>query len=244
MRRRPEQERHSVLQTKYPALKKYVFIVTYGRSGSTLLQNLLNALPGALVRGENEYLLGPLARAWSILRHSEQQAKMHRERKISSSKDPWFGFENVSSEALGASLSQSFLETVLRPEADTRITGFKEIRWHHDPLLFPEALDFLRTFFPRARIIINTRDHDQVIRSGWWKEHSPDHVRRQLEHAERLYDAYAQKHPSSCLRMHYNSYIQGPDAWHSLFRFLEEPFDAKLVTAALDNKLTHLKSWK
>jgi len=34
-------------------MPRYVFVVTYGRSGSTLMQGLLNALPGVLVRGES-----------------------------------------------------------------------------------------------------------------------------------------------------------------------------------------------
>ena len=32
----------------------YVFVMTYGRSGSTLLMGLLNTIPGYLVRGEND----------------------------------------------------------------------------------------------------------------------------------------------------------------------------------------------
>ena len=30
----------------------YLFVVTYGRSGSTLLMGLLNSIPGYLIRGE------------------------------------------------------------------------------------------------------------------------------------------------------------------------------------------------
>src|SRR5688572_1085508 len=32
----------------------HLFIVTYGRSGSTLLQGVLNSIPGYLIRGEND----------------------------------------------------------------------------------------------------------------------------------------------------------------------------------------------
>src|SRR6056297_391020 len=60
----------------FSAVEKSVFVVTYGRSGSTLVQNLLNGLPGACVRGENENLLAPLVRAWDIVRHSKQRAEM------------------------------------------------------------------------------------------------------------------------------------------------------------------------
>ena len=32
---------------------QHVLIITYGRSGSTLLQGLLNSIDGCIVRGEN-----------------------------------------------------------------------------------------------------------------------------------------------------------------------------------------------
>ena len=38
----------------------YVFVMTYGRSGSTLVQGLLNAIPGYLIRGENAAALNHL----------------------------------------------------------------------------------------------------------------------------------------------------------------------------------------
>src|SRR3954464_1127587 len=47
-------------------LPGFVFVVTYGRSGSTLVQGLLNALPGTLVRGENNFYILPLFQAWSL----------------------------------------------------------------------------------------------------------------------------------------------------------------------------------
>ena len=41
----------------------FVFVVTYGRSGSTLLQNVLNTIPGYCIRGENANTLAHLAKA-------------------------------------------------------------------------------------------------------------------------------------------------------------------------------------
>lgn len=226
----------------YPKLEKSVFIVTYGRSGSTLLQNLLNALPGTLIRGENENLIAPLARAWDVLHHSEQRQKMCAAEQVSTPQDPWYGYESVLPGAFGQTLAQGFIDTVLQPGPDTRIIGFKEIRWHNDPTLFPVVLDFLRLFFPRARILFNTRAHEEVQCSGWWKYMDPNNVRRQLAEAEALYAAYAARHPKVCLTMKYNGYITGPDAWRPLFDFIEEPFDGGLVSAVLSKKLVHLQS--
>ena len=81
------------MQGAFPQLRKTVFVVTYGRSGSTLVQNMLNALPSACVRGENENLLAPLARAWNVVLHSEQGAKMRQTGTLSVPSDPWYGYE-------------------------------------------------------------------------------------------------------------------------------------------------------
>jgi hypothetical protein len=43
-----------------PARFPNIFVVTYGRSGSTLLQGVLNGIPGFLIRGENKDIVGHL----------------------------------------------------------------------------------------------------------------------------------------------------------------------------------------
>lgn len=235
--------RFAMVIASFPQLQKSVFVVTYGRSGSTLLQNLLNSLPGYLIRGENENLLASFARAWDIVQRSTQASDMRAENRITTPQHPWFGYEDVNEHTLGAALARSFVETVLRPDDKTRVIGFKEIRWHADPALFPVMLNFLRRFFPDAQFIFNLRDHDEVVRSGWWKYMDENAVRRQLARAETLYTDFEATHPEQCITMCYNQYITGVEAWRPLFKFLGEPFDAAGVTAVLENKLQHLQTF-
>lgn len=232
-----------MLAQSFPNLEKTVFVITYGRSGSTLLQNFLNALPGHLVRGENANILAPLVRSWHELRISAQAEKMRANRRLSRPTQPWFGYESIDSDALGRDLADVFARNVLRPEETTRVAGFKEIRWHGEPELFAPMLEFLQRYMPAAHFIFNTRDHAEVVRSGWWKTMDPDVVRAELERAEALYSSWQTAHSECSLAMHYNSYIDGPEAWRPLFRFLDIPFDAGAVQDVLDVKLTHMK-WK
>ncbi|UCV16550.1 hypothetical protein [Quatrionicoccus australiensis] len=46
---------------------KSILVVTYGRSGSTLLQGVLNTLPNVLIRGENHDFCWGLYLAWKSL---------------------------------------------------------------------------------------------------------------------------------------------------------------------------------
>jgi hypothetical protein len=43
-------------------------------------------------------------------------------------------------------LRRAFVQTVLRPERDTRVLGMKEIRWWHDD--WQEYFDFLEQLLP------------------------------------------------------------------------------------------------
>lgn len=230
----------------FPQLEKSVFIVTYGRSGSTLLQNLINALPGYVLRGENDNLLAPLVLAWDGLRrhYPEQIARMRKAGPLPSEPhQPWFGYERIAADRFGQDLAATFLQDVLCPEPDTRAIGFKEIRWHQEPHLFEAMLEFLQRYMPRAQFIFNTRDHAEVCRSGWWKTMTGEAVLEQLELAETFYGAWQAAHPGKYVALHYNDYASDPEAWRPLFEFLEEPFDPGLVQSVLDRKLMHLK-WR
>jgi hypothetical protein len=55
----------------------YVFVVTYGRSGSTLTQGLLNTLPRTLVRGENNLYLLFMFRAERLAKTFKKQHSRH-----------------------------------------------------------------------------------------------------------------------------------------------------------------------
>jgi len=228
-------------QSQHMQIQKTVFIITYGRSGSTLLQNMLNALPGYVLRGENANLLAPLVRSWQGLRRSEQAATMRARGTPSGPHQPWFGYEAIDADQLGQDLADVFLRQVLRPEADTRAVGFKEIRWHETPALFAPMLEFLQRYMPEAHFIFNTRAHEEVCRSGWWKTMDRRVVLDQLESAEQLYQSWQAAHPQRCLALHYNDYAQSPEAWQPLFEFLGEPYDAELVEAVLGRKLMHMK---
>jgi Sulfotransferase family len=232
-----------MMMDPFERIDSTLFVVTYGRSGSTLLQNLLNALPGYVLRGENANLLRGLVQSWQGLRQSEQGANMRLVGQPSGPYQPWYGYEAIEADRLGRDLAQVFVRNVLRPAEDTRVVGFKEIRWHEDPALFEPMLEFLQRYMPRARFIFNTRDHAEVSRSGWWKTMEPAVVCQELEQAEALYAKWQAAHPESCLALHYNDYIRGPEAWRGLFDFLGEPFDPDLVQATLDRKLMHMK-WK
>ena len=223
-------------------LEGFVVIVTYGRSGSTLLQNMLNSIPGYQIRGENNDALSHLAQSWWAIESAQQLRGL---RKIGAETDqthPWYGGEKIDPRQVGYRLASGFVDTILKPDAGVRVAGFKEIRFHWHPQFFPQYMNFIHTFFPRARFIINTRDHDAVAKSGWWSSQDPKAVKVILEKAETLFDSYSSRFPNRFYNVSYDTYVGNPQAFAGLFDFLGEEFDIEVARDVLNNKLGHARS--
>ncbi|AXI45959.1 hypothetical protein C1J03_07940 [Sulfitobacter sp. SK012] len=229
------------MNSSYASPESFVFIVTYGRSGSTLLQNLLNSLPDYEIRGENQNTCLQLAQAWGAIRNSEQITNRRQSGIVSAPTSPWYGAENIDAVAYGAALAEAFVKTVLCPSPGVRVSGFKEIRYHNHPKLFSLHLNFLKVCFPNAKFIFNTRNHKDVARSGWWRNLESEKVEETLQKAERLFAGFIKANPRQCHAVHYDKYIADPSMLKGLFRFLREPYDPALVTRILAQRLDHLK---
>ena len=222
-------------------IEGHVFVVTYGRSGSTLVQNLLNSIPGYCIRGENNNALGMLARSWHEVQGNTILRNLASNGVETTAEHPWFGGENIDAARLGRSLARVFSREILSPPPGTRVSGFKEIRWTNEGTSLPVALNFLVSFLKNSRFIFNTRDHDEVVRSGWWASMDPDKVKAKLVKAEAAYDHYMTRHPERCLHIHYNDYVADHGKLRAMFDFLGEAFDPDRVAAVMGQELTHLK---
>lgn len=220
----------------------YTFIVTYGRSGSTLIQNLLNTFSGYQIRGENNNALLHLARSYMAVNSNEQLRNMRVTGEPSTPLHPWYGAELIFPEGYGRELTDVFIRHILRPDPGVRVSGFKEIRFHAEPGSFWPLMNFMRTHFPNARFVFNTRDHDAVARSGWWKDHDRAQVENILCHAEALFEEFIKYNGAISHHLHYNDYVADPGCLKSLFTFLDEEWDPKMVDWVMQQRLTHLRA--
>ena len=138
----------------------YLFVVTYGRSGSTLLMGLLNSIPGYLIRGENWDALHHLYRFHRTLADGSRKWDPARLRRRT---HPFFGAADFPEQVSLARTRDLVVQTVLRPEPGTRVTGFKEIRWYREDV--EDYVAWLREVFPGARFTPLHR-----ARAMWWRE--------------------------------------------------------------------------
>lgn len=205
----------------------YLFVVTYGRSGSTLLQGILSATPGVMIRGENGGVLQQLFHFHDTVRH-------HRERLARTDplppSHPWWGIDGYPDATALRDMRILMLDTVLRPAPDTRVVGFKEITWLPERL--PEFLEFVAAVFPGARFVLNTRDHASVAESKWWARH-PDAL-TEIQAMEKQYVAALDALGDRAYRVHYDDYVADPAVLRGLFEWLGEDFDEGRVRAVMD----------
>ena len=224
----------------------FVFVVTYGRSGSTVLQNLLNSIPGYCIRGENGNAAYHLCRVIDELQRQDN-IWMRREQAMGKDSfvgdlgkptDPWYGAENINVDRFAKSLFNGFCKEILTIPPQIRVAGFKEILYIHDLTFLPTQLEIMQTYVPRAKIIFLTRDHAKVASSSWWQNEDRATLLDQLNWADQVFKDYAESH-ADCFRLDYSSYANGPGALVPLFEFLEETMDWQVVADILANKLTH-----
>ncbi|MEM0934923.1 MAG: sulfotransferase [Pseudomonadota bacterium] len=223
----------------------YVFVVTYGRSGSTLLQHLLNRIPGYCIRGENGDALRPLFMSWKRLRKSpgpRPRAAPAGKGATAVPTHPFYGMEHIDPYRYRLDLADTFVRQVLRLPAGTRVGGFKEIRYMAEPRSLASYLDFIATTFPQTRFVFNTRDHEAVCQSGWWKSQPRDEVLKMLARGEAEFDRYIASKPDRCLKLHYDTYVADHAEFARLFEFLGETTDLDLVADVMGRQLTHLKT--
>lgn len=204
----------------------HAFIVTYGHAGGTLVQEILNSVDGVCIRGENGGILTQLSQVASGLENARQLT--------ASATGPgahWFGASGIQAPDYIGQLYAGFRDHVLHPPKGTRILGFAET--HH---LMPDAqfvayCDNLRERFPRALLIFNTRDNQDVVAAN--RAAAPIADEGDFARADRQFAAYAAAHSESCIAIRYDDYIASDDALRPLFDRLGLPFDGAEISRIL-----------
>ena len=133
-----------------------------------------------------------------------------------------------------AAIRALVLQTVLRPKADTRVVGFKEIRWYHDDL--EEYVAWLREVFPGARFVVNTRDHADVLKSSGGARATSRRTPRTWPAIEQRILALAEQLGDAAYRIHYDDYVADPAVLRGLYEWLGEPWDEDAVREVLPGR--------
>lgn len=203
---------------------KTVLIVTYGRTGSTLLQGMLNTIDGMNMLGENE---GAFFELFEYVR------KFNR---ITTRKDHVMpGSPFFSSGQLDPSSTKHAVKGVLdayfapaRMARGVVCVGFKDVRYADHPDQLDAYLRFLEDMLDDPAFIFLWRDHDEVLRSGWWKETDRIQGAAALDIVERQASLFAQDR-QNCFSLDYSDLADVSDRLAQLFSFLGATMDVDKI---------------
>jgi hypothetical protein len=226
---------HEHLSKPQRARFPFLFVVSYGRSGSTLLCGLLNSLPGYCIRGENG---GALLHIFRSARQVRTARSMH-DAPPSQPDNPWFGAEQIVPDLFIRRAGDAFFEAVLRPPAEARCVGFKEIRYTRGVVgdkEFAPFLDFVAELFPGCVFVFNSRDIEAASRSGFWGDQPQDAVKRKLENAEERFSAYRERSPDRTFGFNYDRLLEDIGEFRRLCDFLGEPFDEEKTLGVMSRR--------
>lgn len=204
-----------------------MLVVTYGRSGSTLLQGILNGIPGVCVLGENGNVYFDYFMIWKKL--SELRRK-HKGALLP--KNPWYRIDAVEDDQY-FDYFKEFLTLFIPKAPGVRCIGFKEVRYINTGEYLEEYLDFLQKVFPDVALIINTRKLENVTKSGWWKEKDAAESTLALREFEsRLLQYAASK--ANCFHIQYEEVVENGQKLRGLFDFLGADYCAEDVALILN----------
>lgn len=220
-----------------------VLIVTYGRSGSTLLQGILNSIDGYLIRGENYNMCYSLFRAYESLMKTKQT--FGKGDKTLYPNSAWFGAAKLNKSKFLQNARQLVINQILPEETkkdNIKCIGFKEIRYLPQNLCFPNEdykerlhsyLDFLNKLFHNPIFVCLTRNHEEVKDSGWWREGDPKEIFRQLTLFEQVIQEYGHNNKRFYF-INYYDLVNNSSNLKGLFNFLNAPYNKTKIEEVLN----------
>ena len=211
-----------------------VLIITYGRSGSTLLQGILNSIEGCLIRGENDNFCFALYQAYQSIKKSKKF------KKAIEVTNPWYGAPFISEEAFLKQASTMTKDLILSDKQDDptiKCYGFKEIRYAELEVQknFEDYLEFLEKIFPNPCFIFNTRNLDNVLNSGWWSRTNQAKSRKYLVNLENKFAEFCSNH-NNTFQITYENIISRSQTLETMFDFLGVEYAAEKIDRVMSVK--------
>jgi hypothetical protein len=212
---------------------EFLILLGVGRSGTTIIQTLLNSIPGYRINGENGGVL------WPLLRSTERLKKTLGENSgwpSYSPSDPWYGLHQVGLQEYRREVGRVFIQQILRPGEGDRVVGFKDIRFPGRDLT--ETLEELIEVFPSARVIANFRKSRDIATSGWWVSvaDAEEQINRLQSELARAADAIGER----CHQIYYEEFHASREPQARLFQWLGEKYSPAAASGLLSKRLLHM----
>ena len=214
---------------------KSILIITYGRSGSTLLQGILNTIPSCIIRGENYNFVFDLYNAYKKIKKAKNM-ELPSADNFNRPSHSWYGANNLNEEVY-LSAQKSLLKNMLIAETDNIFYGFKEIRYFNINVFneLEDYLNFMELIMDDVAFVFNTRNPKDVANSSWWKKYDSSVLIPRLEKANKKFEEISQKRKNAFI-ISYENIVNNIDAKKNLFKFLAVEYNQEEIDSILNKK--------
>ena len=205
-----------------------IVMVTYGRTGSTLLQGMLNTIDGAIMLGENENAF------FHLYRYIDTIKRLSIRSASGTPSSPFYGACQLDVAAATAQI-KSTITSYFAPfcvDPAVKLVGLKEVRFKDNPEEIVDYLGFLEDLLPQPAFVFLWRDHDEVLKSGWWKTEDRVAASALLERVESEGHLFAQDR-KNCFTLSYADLKTDAPKLRELFHFLGATYDADKLAEVL-----------
>ena len=231
---------------KRPLNFESLLIITYGRSGSTLLMGVLNSIENVVIRGENYDFCFHLFQGYKAILKSKSQGGKK-------SGHAFYGSDFIDEQQLLKDYSKlirnillsehlkeprnifKYLKSKEHIQHDIRCYGFKEVRYERHLEYFQDYLSFLEKVFPNPCFIINTRNKEDVLKSmknvDFYTEKPFD--LDYLKKVETEFFNYLKTHPDNTFHIRYEDVIAKTEKLTDLFSFIGASFNERQIDKVL-----------
>lgn len=222
---------------------KSILVVTYGRSGSTLLQGVLNSIPGCLIRGENENFIFPIFNSYRRLKVAKatgEKNKVHSLKlgtnKYNTPRNSWYGADKYDLDYF-IEVQKNMIKDMLLSGDKAECYGFKEVRYISHLNSFKEYLDFLELVMEDTAIVFNVRNHEDVSNSSWWKKTNKTELIKKLQEIEIQMNEFS-KSKNNVIKVSYEKIVDKSDI-KKLFNFLDVKYNESEIARILATEHSH-----
>jgi len=229
-----------------------IFLLGSGRSGTTLIQRLLNSYDDTMIWGEHHGFLSDIANSYFLLKNSPSMkefsyehhptlehsllAEHYKQPEIWQAWINWFNKDDL------IIVYQKMIESFFNQSkiGDFKYWGFKEIRYGQDPIV----INFLLELYPHAKFVIITRNGLNTIESQLTTFHRGNSrflkLKRLLQlplviklakewaHHNRYYAELISKKSDAILHINYDK-ISEENYLIKKFECLDKPFSKKQI---------------